>query len=271
MRTKRKYFVLAAIIALLLHGLLLFLLMKSKTVPDLANLAQPPPIQVHLKKQEPKKQIVDTPPPLIEKTPKKADYFSEFDHQVQKETEAARKNATPTPPTKPKRPATPQHPPLNSGHTLKNTLLPTWQELAEANPPSSFNDHLDSKTIGAQTELNTFEWKHAAYFNRIKQSVSRTWSPLLQIKRYDPGAALIGQQDRLTVVEITIDTTGKVTDAQIKNSSHVFYLDDEAIAAFKRASPFPYPPQALFESEPDFTFTFGFYVNVQKGFSINFD
>lgn len=138
-------------------------------------------------------------------------------------------------------------------------------------PPSSFNDHIEHTETGAQTELNTFEWKHAAYFNRIKESVSHSWSPLLQIKRYDPAGALIGKQDRLTVVEITIDTSGNVTHTQIKSSSNVFYLDDEAIAAFKRASPFPNPPKALFTSKQEFSFTFGFYVNVQKGFSLDFD
>src|SRR3989338_5548613 len=107
MSTKSKNLILAALIALLLHGLLLLFLVKTKRVPDLAELAKQNKIQVHLQKQKPQKQVVDVPPPLEEKTPRKADYLSEFDHQVQKETEAANKSSTPTPPSRPKRPATP--------------------------------------------------------------------------------------------------------------------------------------------------------------------
>lgn len=75
----------------------------------------------------------------------------------------------------------------------------------------------------------------------------------------------------MTVLEITLDNAGNVTAAEIKNSSGVFYLDDEAVHAFKKASPFPNPPKILFAEKDKFSFMFGFAVNIKKGFSMDFD
>lgn len=270
MRTKPRYLVLAAILALLLHALLLFLLMQSAKIPNIKDLSQKNKIQVHLKEPSKKRQLVQVNPPQKDETPQKADYLSEFNHRVSKQSQAAHKNSQTRTAQKP---SILQSPPMRHGGTLKHMLLPSWQDLERMQPqsPTAFNDHFDKLDRGAETELNTFEWKHAAYFNRIKESVSRAWAPILQIKRYDPAGALIGKQDRLTVVEVTIDSQGNVLETQIRNSSHVFYLDDEAISAFKKASPFPNPPKALFALKQDFSFTFGFYVNFQRGISLDFD
>ena len=69
MSTKSKQLILAALIALLLHGLLLFFLTRGSKIPDLADLAKKNKIQVHL-------QVVKVPPPREEKIPPKADYLS---------------------------------------------------------------------------------------------------------------------------------------------------------------------------------------------------
>lgn len=268
MRTRSQNTLLAVLIALFLHGLLLIVLWHlPKKQPTGALPIQK--IQVHLNQdRQPQKQIVKITPPKEDKTPRKADYLSEFNNSAAKETKA--ENTSPTPPLKP---ATLKPPPLSQGTGPKRNLLPTWQDLEQMQPapPTAFNDHLETTETGAQTQLNTFEWKHASYFNRIKENVARIWSPMLEMKRYDPGAALIGKQDRLTLVEITLDLNGNVTAAQIKSPSGVFYLDDEAIHAFKKASPFPNPPKALFADKDNFSFTFGFVVSLQKGFSMSFD
>ena len=134
-----------------------------------------------------------------------------------------------------------------------------------------FFDNLRETKTAAQTQLNAFEWKHAVYFNRIKETVARIWSPILQMRRYDPAGALIGRSEKTTLVEITLDLSGAVIGAEIKSPSGVFYLDDEAIHAFKTAAQFPNPPKALFAEKDNFSFTFGFVVSLQKGFSMSFD
>lgn len=61
MSTKSKQLILAALIALLLHGLLLFFLTRGSKIPDLADLAKKNKIQVHL-------QVVQVAPPREEKS-----------------------------------------------------------------------------------------------------------------------------------------------------------------------------------------------------------
>jgi TonB family protein len=144
-------------------------------------------------------------------------------------------------------------------------LMPSVQELERYNG-AAFNDHLDDIEEDAQTRLNTFQWKHATYFNRIKQSVSQVWSPDRQIKRYDPQGTLFGQRDRYTVVNVTLDREGVVTEVNIKTESGLDYLDEEAVRTFKKAGPFPHPPVAMFGKNSTFRFAFGFHVSYEKGF-----
>ncbi|MEI6804959.1 MAG: TonB family protein [Myxococcaceae bacterium] len=251
---------------------LAFLWSLPEDHPLFQNFSEPKKIKVQLQQNSrPPRQLVKINPPREEKIPRKADHVSEFNNSVPKETQAANKNPIQT---TPKRPRTPKTQKLSKAPGLKRSLLPSWQDLEQQQeqPETAFNDNLDKKIkTAAQTEVNTFEWKHASYFNRIKESVGRIWAPIPQMRRYDPAGALIGKQDHMTVLEITLDKTGTVIDTQIKTSSGVFYLDDEAIRAFQKASPFPNPPQALFASEEKFSFSFGFVVNVQKGFSLDFD
>lgn len=272
MRTRSKYLVFAVLVALLLHVFLFDILLNlPEAHPIFKEFSEPQKIQVHLNQNSrPPKQLVQIKPPNEDKIPRKANYVSEFNNSVSKETQNRNKSPKPT---HVRRPVATRSPRIAKGPGQKRNLLPTWQDLEQMQqePETAFNDHIKNVKTGAQTELNTFEWKHASYFNRIKESVARIWAPTLQIKRYDPGAALIGKQDRMTVLEITLDNAGNVTGTEIKNSSGVFYLDDEAIHAFKTASPFPNPPKILFADKDKFSFMFGFVVNIQKGFSLNFD
>lgn len=271
MRTRSPNTLLAVLIALLLHGLLLLVLWNlPEAHPIFKDIQESSKIQVHLNQDKlPQKQVVKISPPKEDKIPRKADYLSEFNSSVDKETQAA--NKSPEPPPKP---ATPTSPKLTQGTGPRRNLLPTWQDLEHMEPartPSAFNDNLGKTATAAQTQLNAFEWKHAAYFNRIKETVARIWSPILQMRRYDPAGALIGRSERTTLVEITLDLSGAVIAAEVKSPSGIFYLDDEAVHAFKKAAQFPNPPKALFAEKDNFSFTFGFVVSLQKGFSMSFD
>lgn len=268
MGTRSKPFVLAVLIALLLHGLLLIVLgYLPPTHSNFQNIADLKKIQVHLETL--KKQLVRITPPKEDKAPIKADYLAEFDNRVSKQTQA--KNKSPIPNSLQK-PITPKSPPILKGPGIKRDLLPTWQDLEQTQPQTAFNDHIEKVETDAQTQLNTFEWKYAAYFNRIKDSIALIWSPLSQMKRYDPAGALIGNQLRLTILEITIDPLGHVIHNRVKQSSGVFYLDEEAVRAFNDVGFFPHPPKALFAAQQkSHSFDFGFAVSSQKGVSIYFD
>jgi TonB family protein len=132
-------------------------------------------------------------------------------------------------------------------------------------------DFVPNQPEGEHTELNAWQWRHAPFFNRIKARISEIWSPQAQISRFDPQGTLLGQEDRVTVVKVTIDRQGHLRNLAITEKSGVGYLDDEAARAFKEASPFLYPPKELFEQSDEFSFNFAFHLYINRGFSINFD
>jgi TonB family protein len=159
---------------------------------------------------------------------------------------------------------------VNKGGKNKMNLVPSWRELEQyAGMP--FNDHLENIEEDAETRLNTFEYKHAVFFNRIKENVARAWDPIKQVRRFDPNGALFGRRDRVTVVEISIDKQGNVVMAKVKKPSGVFYLDEEALRAFRAAGPFPNPPKVIFGQNESFSFPFSFYISNDKGSSIDFN
>lgn len=146
-------------------------------------------------------------------------------------------------------------------------LTPTPQELARlAGAPA--NDHLPEVEVDAETRLNAWRWKHATFFNRIADAIRREWQGGEVLSSNDPGGNVYGFEDRMTVVQVTLDRSGNVLDVNVAEPSGAYVLDDEAVRAFKEAGPFANPPVALFKGEERFTFLFGFNVAYNR---TNFD
>lgn len=269
MSRRSKQLTLAVLLALLIHGVFFQAIwLLPEPHGDFSQVQNPSKIQVHLA-PTPKKQLVQIPPPKTDQIPRTADRLSEFNSRVNQETQAHNKSPILKPPSRPKAPS---HEQAQKGPGSKHNLLPTWKDLPQSpETATAFNDDLSELKESAETQLNAFEWKHAAYFNRIKEGVSRNWAPMWQIKHYDPAGALIGKQNRLTVLDVTIDSSGNLLSTEIKTSSGVFYLDDEALKAFRQASPFPNPPKVLFAERDRYSFQFGFMVSLQRGLSLDFD
>jgi TonB family protein len=124
--------------------------------------------------------------------------------------------------------------------------------------PGAFMDDLTGVAEGDGTFLNTREWKYASFFNRLKEQVAAQWKPrdvLLGAVRLDDFTP------RVTIVNVTIDSTGAVIEAEVASGCGYSPLDNEATRAFRRASPFPNPPEGLFENGSTFSFQFGFRVD----------
>lgn len=156
------------------------------------------------------------------------------------------------------------------GEREENPLVPSLTELGKyAGTP--FSDHLQDVEEDAATRLNTLQWRYASFFNRIKERVGREWDPRTPIRRYDPQGTKIGNQERLTVVKATIDKEGNVIQVMVHQPSGVYYLDDEALRAFRESGPFPNPPIALFDGKSTFTFDFGFYLSNEGRGGIDFN
>ncbi len=126
------------------------------------------------------------------------------------------------------------------------------------------NDHLDEE-MGDGTFLSTKEWKHASFFNRVKQSVGMTWNPSAELARRDPTGSVYAGRDRHTVLTVTIDRDGRLKDVFVSKSSGLDFLDLEAVRSFERAQPFPNPPPGLVGGETAVSFQFGFFVQMDGG------
>ncbi len=140
-------------------------------------------------------------------------------------------------------------------------LLPSLGYEALARSDGSI-DHLDDVDEGDATFLNTREWKHAWFFNRVKRTVQRRWHAVDRHRRHDPYGRVFGVRDRLTVLDVTIKADGSLEDVYVVKDCGVAFLDEAAVQAFREAQPFPNPPLALQDSDGNIRFKFGFYLEI---------
>ena len=132
------------------------------------------------------------------------------------------------------------------------------------------HDAIDDVNEGDKTELNAWQWRHAPFFNRIKASIAKMWTPGKQIRDQDPQGTLLGHKDLVTVLEVTLDRQGQISQVYISSPSGVAYLDAEAERAFRASAPFSYPPKELFNERGDFSFSFAFHLHIDRGISFDF-
>jgi TonB family protein len=137
-------------------------------------------------------------------------------------------------------------------------LMPGASKIAPV-AGGPFADHVEGIEEGEGTFLNAREYRYANFFNRVKKEVSVRWAPGDELYKRDPSGAIYGQKDRLTVLHVVLDGKGQLQKAEVQQGSGLDFLDEEAIAAFQRASPFPNPPTGLMK-DGVISFNFGFYV-----------
>ena len=152
----------------------------------------------------------------------------------------------------------------NNGTGAHLNLMPS-QSILDRIAGAPPNDHLEGVDEGDSTFLNTREWKYAGFFNRVKQSVGEHWDPGSVMRRRDPSGQIYGWRDRRTIVSVVLDRGGVLSDLSVEKSCGVDFLDEEAMAAFRRAQPFPNPPSALLDDQGKVKFSFGFYLEMNSG------
>ncbi len=119
-------------------------------------------------------------------------------------------------------------------------------------------DWLKDVDDGEATAVNAKKWKHAPFFNRLSRAVGQEWHPEPIYMIHDPSGRVYGKKDRVTIVRVHLSPDGKLAGWQILQSCGADFLDDEAVAAFQRAAPFPNPPKDLVEADGQIHFNFGF-------------
>jgi TonB family protein len=126
-------------------------------------------------------------------------------------------------------------------------------------------DHVEGVDVGDATFLNTREWKYAGFFNRVKQAVAEHWNPVGVARDRDPTGEKFFYKDRVTVLAVTINSQGAVTDLKVSRASGLEFLDQTALDAFQSAQPFLNPPPGLVDSHGEIKFTFGFHLEAAGG------
>jgi TonB family protein len=282
--TTTRRLLLAVLVSFVLHVALLILVPKIWPVPvvdkktALRVWLSEPPKKPYEKKEN--KLVVESTS-VAQQRPKTAQYLAEQDNLANKQIRAkpqalvTHKAQSLTPGLDDqlefiKQPALDQRPlpkkPLHDDPLgIKPSFNPTHASKAHA------AEYLPEVAEGDKTELNTWQWRHAPFFNRIKERIGQIWSPQAQIARFDPQGSLLGQLDRVTVLSVTINREGDLVDLGITNPSGVAYLDEEAERTVKKAAPFSFPPKELFLENNEFSFTFAFHLHVNRGFSFDFD
>lgn len=130
------------------------------------------------------------------------------------------------------------------GRPIVPNLMPSKAVLERAIGGGSV-DHLPDVEKGENTTLNTHSWQFASFYNRVKRRVMQNYSPSGVYARRDPNGNIFGHKKRTTDVTVTLDPKGKIRAIVISRKSGIDVLDAEAVRAFRRAQPFPNPPQAL--------------------------
>ena len=149
------------------------------------------------------------------------------------------------------------------GRWIPKKLLP-YLNGSDAVLMSPSNDFLEDVKKGNETYLNTRKFLYAAYFNKMKNAVSRNWSPGTAIIVNDPMGTMYGRKDRFTKLKVFISSKGKLVKAKVITSSGVDFLDREAINAFKMAAPFAPPPEVLLNEDKQLEIQFGFMVTTHE-------
>ncbi len=114
---------------------------------------------------------------------------------------------------------------------------------------SATDDYLPHMAIGANTLLNTREYKYASFFERIREKLNHQWQN--RLRREMEGLYLQGVRgfsgERLTKLRVILDAKGTVKRIIKEGSAGYVELDRAAVGAFQAAAPFPNPPKDLLE------------------------
>lgn len=114
------------------------------------------------------------------------------------------------------------------------------------------SDYLKDVDVGAETMLNTREFKYYTYYTRIRKQLAQYWEPKVRQKMgqmFKQGRRIASEKDHITKLLIVLNDRGQLVRVHVLGESGVRDLDDAATEAFRAAAPFPNPPQGIVESD----------------------
>ena len=138
-------------------------------------------------------------------------------------------------------------------------------QVAEMLGEGGSMDYLRDVAEGDKTLLNRKRTRYWAFFDRVKQQVSKTWTPVNEYRKRDPFGNVYGVKDRYSTVDVTLNGDGTVRRLYLSRASGLDFFDDEAVRALQAAAPFHNPPEGLKDQDGLIHFTFGFYFEISSG------
>lgn len=129
--------------------------------------------------------------------------------------------------------------------------------------PSSIAEHIPGIEEGAFTALNTDQFTYYTFFARMNEQVRNRWVTMVRnyIDQVDPQTLEnLARYERQTVVEIVLKPSGEFARSMVYTTSGDKYLDQTSVEAFRRAAPFPNPPQGMVESDGLIHLRYAFHV-----------
>lgn len=129
-------------------------------------------------------------------------------------------------------------------------------------------DHLQLEDAD-RTMVNSARNLYWSFFTRMKRQVQVEWDPVGVYRSEDPSGRLYQQRDRYTVLAVTLGAGGTLEEASVERSCGLEFLDEEAIRAFRSASPFPNVPEGLKDDEGLVDVKFGFMLSLSGSVSID--
>jgi TonB family protein len=155
---------------------------------------------------------------------------------------------------------TPPPPPVPAPGALgKGTIPPRQVALAEEPilaAPAVIAPVADQTAVRARASAL------ALFMRQIEASISRNWFPQSVYTRVDPSGTIQGVERR-TAMRVRVRADGSLERLDVESTSGVPALDEEALAAFHRAKPFPKPPALALDSKGGLTFPFSVTLDLE--------
>ena len=124
-------------------------------------------------------------------------------------------------------------------------------------------ENLKDVPRGDELSLDSASFKHASFFNRIRERVRQQWHPDKAFRLNDPDGRKTGEKDRTTELLVVLNADGSLNRLYVERASGADFLDDEAWRAIENAVPFPNVPADLVDSADGLVkFTFVFIVEI---------
>lgn len=112
---------------------------------------------------------------------------------------------------------------------------------------SASEDYIRDVAIGANTLLNTREYRFYGFYERIREKLSPRWRENLEgvFDRLFRERRHLSNAEQTTQVQIRLGADGTLVAVRVIGSSGLEELDKAATDAFVKASPFPNPPTEM--------------------------